>query len=59
MLKKREEKASRKTRRKLLICLRKFVQEAWSETRNQRLREPHKTRSAKRTKCSGAKERQS
>ena len=28
MLKKREEKASRRTRRKLLICLRKFVQEA-------------------------------
>jgi len=28
-----------------------------SEAGNQRLREPHKTRSAKRTKCSGAEER--
>ena len=38
-----------------MICLRKFVQEAWSETRNQRLREPHKTRSTKRT-CSPQKQ---
>ena len=32
-IKENEKKASRRTRRKLLICLRKFVQEAWSETR--------------------------
>ena len=57
-MKKREEKASRKMRRKLLICLRKFVQEAWSETRNQRLREPHKTRRTKRTSAAKQKREQ-
>ena len=49
-MKKREEKASRRTREKLLICLRMCVyKKPQSETGNKRLREPHKTRSAKRT----------
>jgi len=50
VLKKREEKASRRTRTKLSICLRMCVyKKPQSETGNKRLREPHKTRSAKRT----------
>ena len=55
-MKKREEKASRRTRTKLSICLRMCVyKKPQSETGNKRLREPHKTRSAKRTSAAEQK----
>ena len=59
-MKKREEKASRKTRKKLLICLMMCVykKSPQSETGNKRLREPHKTRSAKRTSAAEQKREQ-
>jgi len=56
-LKKREEKASRRTREKLLICLR-MREKPQSKTGNKRLREPHKTRSAKRTSAAEQKREQ-
>ena len=58
-MKKRKEKASRRTREKLLICLRMCVyKKPQSETGNRRLREPHKTRSAKRTSAAEQKREQ-
>jgi hypothetical protein len=58
-LKKREEKASWRTRKKLLVCLRMCVyKKPQSETGNKRLREPHKTRSAKRTSAAEQKREQ-
>ena len=57
-MKKRKEKASRRTRTKLSISLRRCVnKKPQSETGNNRLREPHKTRSAKRTSAAEQKGR--
>ena len=54
-----EKKASWRTRKKLLGCLRMCVyKKPQSETGNKRLREPHKTRSAKRTSTAEQKREQ-
>ena len=56
VLNKSEKKASWRTRKKLLVCLRMCVnKKPQSETGNKRLREPHKTRSAKRTSAAEQK----
>ena len=57
VLKKREGKASKNTRKSFWYVSGRVKKQPQSEAGNQRLREPHKTRSAKRTKCSGAEER--
>jgi len=58
-LNKRKGKASRRTRKKLLVCLRMCVyKKLQSKTGNKRLREPHKTRSAKRTSAAEQKREQ-
>jgi len=56
-LKKRKEKASRIRKKAINTSQDVWVRSLGQEAKNQRLREPHKTRSAKRTKCSGAVER--
>jgi hypothetical protein len=57
VLNKSEKKASWRTRKKLLGCLRMCVyKKPQSETGNKRLREPHKTRSQE-NKYGGAEER--
>ena len=53
-----EKKASWRTRKKLLVCLRTCVyKKPQSETGNKRLREPHKNQECQENKCSGAEER--
>jgi len=57
MLKKREEKASRRTRKKLLICIRMFVQEASVRNRKPEAERASQNQECQENKCSGAEER--
>ena len=56
-MKKREEKASKRTRRKLLICLRMFVQEASVRNRKPEAERASQNQECQENKCSGAEER--